>query len=166
MKIKQKFSFYFKRNIILRVEGSSFVPKFEMQMRSCGYAATASDDCYRVASFHQFAFMTKYRRVVFIDRDKVLTMLNTNGIAAISAPVGEENSAIGHSCDNGIGLGNNINSKMLIVTIEMIGHITVDRHKKNRKIIIIIRVDEWRAEKIILSLRLKLNTEKAVVIRL
>ena len=94
MKIKQKFSFYFKRNIILRVKGSSFIPKLEMQMRSSRDTSAATDNSDCIASFHHIAFVTKNRSVMFINGYKTLIMLNTNSISAISAPVGEEYGAI------------------------------------------------------------------------
>ena len=45
MEIIQKKSFSFKRNVIFRIQGSSFKPNFEMQMWSCrGAAAAAQND--------------------------------------------------------------------------------------------------------------------------
>ena len=50
-------SFSFKRNIIFRIQGVSFEPDLEMQMRSCGGAAAAANYRDGIAGLHDVAFM-------------------------------------------------------------------------------------------------------------
>ena len=99
-------------------------------MRTCRRAATAAEHRDGVARFHHIAFATHDGGVVFVDRQNVAMMLNANDITTFIAPVGKDDGAVGGGFYDCVGLSYHIDTVMLFISVEMVGHQTVDRHEK------------------------------------
>ena len=98
-----------------------------MQMRACGGASALAYDGYRVTRIHDVALLMKQCSVVFIDRNDILIMLNTNGIASLGTPVGEHHCAVPHRFDDLVGISHYINAIMLVIVVKPAGNHTVKR---------------------------------------
>src|SRR5574344_887166 len=100
---------------------------------------------------------------MLIDRDKVISMLNSNNISHIYAPVGEHHSTIGGSVYHGIGVSHEVGAVMFLVPIEMVGNQSMKWYEEGRHIELFVGIDKRGAENVILHLGFKMGAEHTVV---